>query len=300
MCTGAEVRYLANVARFAAPASGILEPRTVRDGRRLDGDFSTGPFYERSGADFSLIMCGCFDVTVVSTVVDFDNVFDPGETWVVRGRFFQRAGGYEGASAAFGGSQPQRYDPDVDLLFSHDIATNRTTVSLVYALTMQGAATLAGEPVQEMDFDVSNHTSIAEGFDDVVVGAIEKMLFGCTRTLTEQAPAVGLLGIGDPMMWSVTALVGMSYATQQDALFIWTDTGFGELVGDFNGDGVVDGLDFALFEEEIALRDGGPTDADGGCQWACADSERRAELQHLRPQRRRVHRHVRSSAFFWS
>jgi len=133
-------RYLANVGRFASIPEGSISNRMATSASDIDLNFSTSPQYERSGQDFSLNLCGCFNVTLVDNGGDTNTTFDPGDTWIVSGRFFQRAGGYEQASAVFGGTFFGLYDPVVQLRFSHDITTNTTTVSLVYALTMTGSA----------------------------------------------------------------------------------------------------------------------------------------------------------------
>jgi len=268
---GATVHYLANVGRFGALPEGSRGGRAARSGAGHDWDylFDTAPQMERSGADFAVVLCGCSAVTVVSEGGDADGTFEAGETWIVRGRYFQRVSGYQGASAVVGGSQPQAYDPVVNLRFSHDLQSNLTTVTLVYALDMAGAAALRGQPEQQIDqvIDIGgNHSSVAEALQDVIWGA-EGFNSG---PLTEPArtfairwagrtPALGL----DVRRWRVSAIFGTPYVDQADGYFAWTDVGFDALVGDLNSDHVVDSLDAALFDSTLAGMDGSSSDADG-------------------------------------
>jgi hypothetical protein len=264
-CWGAEsTRYLANVARFGEIPQGPLSQRTAISGAQNDVNFVTAPQIERSGADFSIVLCGCFDPDVISVQGDGDMIFEPGETWVVRGRFFQRAGGYVEASAAFGGSQFGLYDPEVDLRFRHDIGTNRTTVSLVYPLTMVGAGLLAGAPAEPKDLCVSNQTSVEEAIDDVIEGVWPGLTYPSwtmCQQWSEQPASIAL----DPDEWRVQGLVGTSYSSEKPsgALYVWTDAIGSQRFADFNGDGVRTASDRALFDSAIALIDGTPQDADG-------------------------------------
>ena len=55
----------------------------------------------------------------------------------------------------------------------------------------------------------------------------------------------------------------MPAAVEGESLFVWTDTGFDETLGDCNGDDFADAADAALLESVIAGEDGGPRDLDG-------------------------------------
>jgi len=260
-CVGATQRYLANVARFGSLPPGVAGARAARSADDYNAAFGTGRQFQRSGADFAVTFCGCFPVTVVQRIGNGGAEFGPGDTWIVRGRFFQRSGGYDEASAAFGGSLPQRYDPLVNLRFSHNAASNRTTVTLIYPLTMLGASIMTGEPEQAPDYNVANHTSIEEALLDIIAGA-SKPLSTCAQTLSSgwigQTPSSSL----DPTRWRSTAIVGTAYPTPQAALYFWTDVAFTQRFGDLTADGRVTATDALAHDFTIAALDGGPLDLD--------------------------------------
>lgn len=262
--SAARLRYLANIARFGEVPEKPANARTAFDGVDVDSDFNTAPQVERSGADFALVLCGCFEVGVVETFGDGDGEFNAGDTWVVSGRFFQRAGGYEEASAAFGGSFFGLYDPVVTLGFSHDPAEDRTTLTLLFPLTMAGAAMLAGEAPQPIDLDVSNHFSMVEALDDIIAGA-EGGLAGPVHVLTYRWAGENPMAFLDPEEWRATALVGTSYALKDPggALYVWTDAVGDHERADFDANGMSDPMDLVLFDNALLSRDGGPRDADG-------------------------------------
>jgi hypothetical protein len=257
-------RYLANVGRFGVVPRGPLGERMARSDADIDLTFQSSPQYERSGADFALSLCGCFHTTIAQRISgNADDVFEPGETWIVRGRFFERAGGYQGASFAFGGSAFGLYDPLVNLRYSHDLAANQTTISLIYPLDMVGAGLLTGQPVQEPDSNVANHTSVEEALQDVIDANNAGIVTGPALVLSNRWFKRLASDYLDPTTWSVTGLLGVAYATAQPFLYAWTDTLGDALVGDFNGDGVVDAADRGLFQSTLSLLDGGPDDCDG-------------------------------------
>lgn len=260
----AESRYLANVARFGRLPSGGLSDRTARSRAEIDNDFYTVPQYERTGADFALALCGCYRPMVLSEDGDGDGTFDAGETWVVRSRLFERAQGYEEASAAYGGSAPGLYDPFVEVRFSHDVNTNETTVSLVWALTMRGAAQLAGEPEQPIDLSVSNHTSVIEALQDIIDGADFGGFGGPAWELVQRWEDRDADDYLDPSDWEMTALVGLPYLDQDEGLYVWTDTVADEEdFADFNGDGFTDAADESAIRDAVYAADGTSDDADG-------------------------------------
>lgn len=258
-------RYLANVGRFGEVPKGLLAGRAAYEGTQLDGSFLSQPQVERSGTDFSLVLCGCFDLEIEDMYGDRDATFGAGDTWRIAGRFFQRAGGFEEASAAYGGSYFGQYDPIVRLTFSHDIPSDRTTVTLLFPLTMAGAATLANEPVEPIDLDVSNQVSVLEGLDDVIAGAQTPGLSKPAYTLCSGWYGRNPLNYLDPSSWRLTALVGTSYTVKDPAgaLYVWTDVAGDHLCGDLNGDGVTDSADVSLWDSRLDERDGGFQDADG-------------------------------------
>ncbi len=254
-------RPLANVARFASVPEGVVGTRIARCASDLDSNFSTTPQYERTGQDFSLNLCGCFDVTTVETFGDIDGSFDAGDTWIVQGRFFQRAGGFTEASGMFGGSFFGSYDPMVNLRFEHDCQSDETTVTLVYPLTMAGAAALANEPEQPIDLDVSNHTSVIEALDDIIIGA-GGPLFGPTAVLTSEWNGDDPADFLKPIDWLVTAIIGIPYSTPQAELYVWTDVAGDLNIGDFDSSQIVTHADRQELAQQLASLDGGPTDAD--------------------------------------
>lgn len=262
-------RYLAVVGRFGqCPGPGDTG-RAAMSGTDLDPSFSTSPQFERSGAEFVLALCGCFTPTVVNTFGDNDGVFGPGNTWIVSGRFFQRAGGFRDLSAVYGGSQPGVYDPVVNLRFRHNIGQNVTTVSLVYPLTMHGASVLRGGsscPTEDMDLSVANDTCIDEAIDDVIKGAGDPNLaftFPDTWTLANRWAKKTVGATHNPLNWRVRAVVGTSYSqANPDAPIVWTDAGFNERACDFNSDGVVTSTDRAIAVTQLGALDSGPSDCD--------------------------------------
>ena len=266
----AHTRYLANVGRFGMRPYGSIASRAVEWSEQLDLDFYTTPQFERSGADWSLAFCGCHNVTIVSEGGNGNGTFDAGETWIVRSRFFKRSGGYQAASGMIGGSLPGLYDPNVNLRFSHDIASDTTLISLVWAIDAQGAAQLRGESQQPYDQSIAgmNHASVAEGLRDLIIGAQGGNggpLSGPVATLTNDWADEELddHNLTDPTRWEMTALFGMPCADMHEPLFIWTDTGFEETFGDCNGDEAADGADQSILQSVIDTNDGGPLDLDG-------------------------------------
>ncbi len=267
--SSARSRYLTNVARFGHRPYGSIASRAVEWSDQIDSDFYTSPQFERSGADWSLSLCGCNSVTIVTEGGNGNGIFDAGETWIVQSRFFKRSGGYQAASGVFGGSQPGLYDPQVKLRFEHDIGTDRTTVTLVWAVNAQGAALLTGQPQQAYDQSIAagNHASVAEGLRDLIIGAQGGNggpLSGPVATLTNGWAEEELSdeNLTDPTRWRMTALFGMPCATEGEAYFIWTDSGFNETFGDCDGDEIAGPADQAIMQTVIQTEDGGPRDLD--------------------------------------
>lgn len=258
----AQNRYLANVGRFGEVPDGSFGERMVREPGDLDDSFSTLPQFERTGGEFAIAMCGCFTPTIVSQDGDMDSRFDPGETWVVRGRFFERFIAFAPESGMFGGSDFGLFDPMVDLQFKHDIATDKTTVTLVFPITNAGAAMLSGQPEQPLDLNVANQTSIEEALDDLIYGA--DFASGDLSELTDGWRGRDTDDYYRPRDWHAIAIVG-TVSTEKDpsALFVWTDVGFDEVRGDFDGTGIYALPDNDLLESTIDQRDGGADDGDG-------------------------------------
>ncbi len=262
----ARSRSLTVGARYGArPADPFLAGRVPESAADLDYDWQSPPFFERTGTDFALTLCGCFDAVIVSETGNMDGRLDPGETMIVCGRFFQRAGGYRWGSNIHGGSTPGAYDPLVNIRFKHEPTSNLTVVSLVYPLTMAGAAALAGEPEQPIDNlidEQGSHHSLIEALTDVVAtahGSLSGLQAELMWRWTKKDPADYL----NPQAWTVMFAVGTTYAEWSGAWYAWTDVGFNMTRGDLNGDGSVTHADREAVVSAIAQLDGSALDADG-------------------------------------
>lgn len=261
--SAAETRFLANVARFGRRPEGSWGERAAVGAADLDNDFDTLPQYERSGADFALVLCGCTDPVVVSKFGDSDGTFEAGETWIVRARLFERAQGYAEASAAFGGSAPGLYDPSVNVRFSHNSLSGQTTVTIVWALDMEGAAALAGQPEQGIDLNVANHTSMEEALQDIIDGADAGGLSGPAWTLVQRWQGQDADDALDPSAWRISGLFGVPYESASEGLYVWTDTSSDEEEhGDCDGDGFAVNADETLVRGAVYAEDGAGDDGD--------------------------------------
>lgn len=254
-------RYLANVGRFGQTPYGSIGERIATSAADYDANFWSDPQFERTGAEFAIVLCGCWVTTVLVEGGNGNGTFDRGETWIVRGRFLQRVQSFAPASGAFGGSGPGQYDPWTTMRFSHSLANDTTTLTLVFPLTMQGAALLTGQPVQQPDFNVANHTSFYEALRDFIPnagsqsGPLDELIRGWRGEDAEDYL--------DPTEWAISALFGTAHLTPQDSLYVWTDTGFYETRGDANSDGLADDIDQAMLRQRVYDLDGTPRDADG-------------------------------------
>lgn len=257
----AQHRYLSNVARFGKSPYGSINERVAQSHEDIDTSFHSEPQFERSGAEFSITMCGCFVPSIISQDGNSDSIFDTGETWIVEGRFFERFQSFQPESAFFGGSEFGLFDPLVQLLFVHDPIEDTTTMSLVFPLTNHGAALAAGEPDQPLDLSLLNHTSLEEALDDLIIGA--DFATGSLRTLTEEWRDQNPSDDQEPHYWGVTALIGTAPTIQDPtALYIWTDTGFDELVADYNLDELNTAADDQMLFDFIENTDGIGFDSD--------------------------------------
>lgn len=263
-----DLRYLGAAARFGGlPADERYAGHAAADGAAFDGSFQTPPFVERSGEEFHIAFHG-WEITQVVPSNTENMVFDPGETWVLVGRLFHRAHGYEHFSYACCTGVLGSYEPEVRIRFHHAVDADETTISLVYPLTNEGSALMRGESdVQASDGDASNQNSVLEALDDLVFGASNAPLnwrnnpsFPIVAQWQSTDPNICL----DPATWKITVLVATAYtAPGQDALFVWTDLAPDVKAGDANGDDAVNSLDRGLLAAFIAANDGGPKDADG-------------------------------------
>jgi hypothetical protein len=258
----AQNRYLANVARFGLSPYGSFSERIARSADDIDSNFFTLPDIERTGGEFTLAMCGCFTPSIVSQNGDMDFVFDSGETWIVSGRFFERFNAFQSESSLFGGSDFGLFDPIVNLQFKHDIESDTTIVTLVFPITNEGAAQLLGGSTQDIDLSLVNQTSIEEALDDLIGGA--PFATGALHELVDNWENRDIEDYRRPRDWYAHAIVGTAPITKDPAaLFIWTDTGFGEVLGDLNDDDLSDSFDTQLIIDYVDDEDGGLNDADG-------------------------------------
>ncbi len=255
-------RYLANVARFGNSPSGSIAERMIQSGSDLDSNFYSSPQFERTGAEFSLVLCGCFSPTIVSQDGNMDSLFNAGESWVVSGRFFERFQSFQPLGATFGGSDFGLFDPVVNLRFVHSTITDKTTITLIFPITNTGAGMLAGEPKQPIDLSLLNHTSLEEAIDDLIIGA--DFATGPLASLTDDWRDKDFDEFNNPSDWKATALIGTAPTTPQPSSFyIWTDTGFNEHYADLDLNEIHDANDAEVIEEYIHDEDGSSHDNDG-------------------------------------
>lgn len=274
--TGGEIetvdrRFLGNVARFGSRPQDALGDRIAENFTAFDGDLTTPPFVERSGEEAHLALCGCDDITITNRFGDTTpQTFDAGDTWIISGRLLHRTHAFSEYSFAFGGSGLGDYDPIVHLQFEHDLATDRTMISWVFAITMQGAADLADEPEQSADLNASNHASIEEMIFEMRFAAQNAQdpgpgtAFDLLRDWGDEdhEETEEYLQVTD---WELNGLFGTAYLNQEpDAYYVWTDVIHEDLVaGDLNGDGSVDENDHLIVMANVDRDDGQPRDVDG-------------------------------------
>jgi len=277
--TGAELsnpeyRFLGNAARFGGlPAVSSLLNRFALDDSAFDHNFSTPPQVERSGEEFHLVFRG-EDIESITVITEKPNgdpaIFESGEVWVLHGRMWHRAHGFEPFTFQCPGFDG-RYMPVVDVRFAHDPIADLTTISLVYPLTnVAAAATIDPScPVEPDDGCPNNQNSIEEALDDLNFSATyadpADRILPDFEPIAEWEFAVVTQHL-NPLNWRMDAVVGTAYASIQPdgARFIWTDTIPSPRVGDFDGNGVVDANDVALLLSFISQHDGDPAFDDDG------------------------------------
>jgi hypothetical protein len=261
-----DYRYLGNVGRFGGmPQGAWFANRVAYDSTAFDHDITTAPFVDRSGEEFHLAFIG-EDIQQVTVVVEKPGgnpaIFEDGEVWQLSGDLFHRSHGWE----PFAFQCPYRsgrYMPVVQLQFAHDIATDRTTITLVYPLTNAASASMIGpdQPVESNDGCDDDQNSIEEALADLQFSAAYASPgdrldpdFDLIAGWEYEDPSAYL----DPTAWRLTALLGTAYPNgmNNDARYIWTDIWPNVRVGDFNGDCDLDAADLALLNDYIASRDG--------------------------------------------
>jgi len=255
-------RYLSNVGRFGMSPKGSISERIARNGNDIDSSFYSEPQFERSGGEFTLQLCGCFEPKIEYQNGNHDSFFDPGETWIVSGRFFERMESFSSESGLYGGTDFGLFNPIVNLLFEHDAMLDLTTITLVFPITNAASAAMLGQEEQPLDLNIMNQTSIEEVLDDLIFGA--EFATGPLRVLVEEWKNAEVDKFRKPGDWNINAIIGTA-PTEPDptALFIWTDTGFYEVFGDLNNDDLQTEYDAKIVEEIIEDTDGSEHDADG-------------------------------------
>ena len=246
----ATLRYLANASRFGGlPTGATSAGRAIR--ATTSTSTSTPIRSSNAAAKTSRWRCRCFPVSLIS--VDT-------HTWIVQSRYFQRAGGYREASGVFSRSAQGLYDPIVKIRFQQDPdpGTNTTTITLVYPLTMHGAALLGLQTDPPIDHIIDiggNPSSVVEALSDIIEHSdnLEGPVWDLTHLWVNRNATDYL----DPTLWNATAIFGTAYATPQaNALYVWTDVGFSQTVGDVTGDGLADSADRNALVAYINAHDG--------------------------------------------
>jgi hypothetical protein len=260
-----QLRYMGNTSRFGGlPQQAVIRDRAALDYFAFDGNMSTTPFVERSGEDFHVALAGWeIQSAGIQRSDQSDWIFGAGETWVVPGYLFQRAHGYRQFSSACcrAGAPIGSYEPLVKLEFSHSTVSNRTTVSFVYPLTNAACAAMQGNPQTEpMDVYFTNQNGIQEALFELKMSAI------AATPIDRAQPEFALIAAWEnknpddylePAQWRVSVLVGESYTEPQESgMFVWSDIWPNVLVGDGNGDGVVNPSDVVAFDLFIQQHDG--------------------------------------------
>jgi hypothetical protein len=264
-----QFRYLGNAARFGGmPTPLRFTGRAAVDNLAFDGNIQTMPWVERSGEEFHIAFLGLAQhLQQLIRIDDLNNTFDPGDRWILVGRFFHRAHGYEPFSLACCQAPLGSYEPVVRIQFAHSIVDNRTTLSLVYPLTQVGSALMNDTGVTEPpDGDATNQNSVHEGLEDLYVSATFATPsdrghpdFVLIAPWQDQQPGDYLV----PQQWKVTSLVATSYTLSQGGpMAVWSDICPDVVIGDFNGDGQVRAGDQMIFDLFLANHDGN-VDADG-------------------------------------
>lgn len=258
-----EYRYLANIARFGGrPAEPAFLDRVLVDSSTMDESLSTPPYFERHGEEFHLALLGSVftpaDITVLAG--NTNTIFEPGETWLLTGSFFHRAHAFEPFSFVQGGAHAGEYAPECRLRFHHDLAEDRTLISLVVPLTQEGAGQMRGEPPEPLNQDPTDHSSVLEALFDLHLSAL--FLEGspggppAEQLILEWAEKDPWMHL-DPAGWRVTALIGTAYPSPPPSgtLYLWTDAYPNVVLGDIDGSGSRTGQDSQPIASYIAAND---------------------------------------------
>lgn len=259
-------RYLGQVGRFGGVPGGAEFANHVAFDRWCnDHNVQTAPYIDRSGEEFHLVL-RAEEIDYINVKVESSTgnpgVFEPGERWVLKGDFFHRAHGFEDYAFQCV-DRPGRYKPEVKLQFMHDIASDTTTISLVYPLNNTASGQMQNNPPQSNDGCEDNQNSITEALTDLRWSAINASPWDMAQPefqLIAGWSSHVVANYLDPTQWRITCLLGTAYSVQQSGSdrFIWTDIWPNVVPGDFDGDGLVDAADETLLAGYVAERDGDP------------------------------------------
>lgn len=267
-------RYAGVVGRFGGlPVDPRFAGRIAVDFQAFDGDIETGPFVEKSGEEFHIALVG-EEIDQVNVLVEAPGgnpaIFESGEVWDVCGDLFHRAHGFEDfAFMCF--SDPGKYEPVVCLRFAHETTADTTTISLVYPLTNEGSAEMAGpgKLVERNNGCDSDQNSVQEALVDLQFSAenadpLDRLFpeFDLIEGWEFKIPADHL----DPAAWRVSACLSTGYAGSEPggAKFVWTDVLPNVTTGDFDGNGQLDGADQSALSAYILAHDGNANFDDDG------------------------------------
>lgn len=260
-----EVRYLSNGGRFGGipDARNELRDRFAIDRDDIDGDCTSGRAIEYSGEEFHIALLRSQYTGHRVVAGDDDDQFESGETWDLDGTWLHRAHGYERFSLC--GSEP--YQPPCTLRWSHAVATDVTTVTLVFPLTNRAARDMRGESNTEpYDCDPLNQASVQEVLEDLTFSGEYWLSHprDCKQIITGWYD-VDASQYLRPRQWEVNALLATSYAQEAGSGygFVWTDIYPDATLGNVNGDSLTNHDDYIDFYDYVRARDGSENDADG-------------------------------------
>ena len=261
--------FLGNIGRFGFKEQNLAE-RTAELWAHTQMPFENNPQVKYTGNDFELRFGSYYDVelepspgwvgeveSVEKRVGDADDTFEAGECWVVHGRFFCRAHGYEFLPFWDGLPTDGPYCPEVQVMFRHDAQANKTTVSLVFPIINFNEAD---------DFSDENEASIFEALWGLTQA--HHMTFNPEDDLIEDWATQDPWNYVQTTSYSIKVMVGTAYdvpaAPSDGQKFVWTDYAPNQLPGDVNGDGLVNAGDEAVFSNYVLAHDGDPIyDSDG-------------------------------------
>ncbi len=268
---GPQFRYQGAGARFGGvPQASRFSGKMALDSclGSFDADISTGPYFpERSGEEFDLAFLWG-SVTSFDVGSNGNSLFEPGEVWTVRGPFLNRAHGFDDFILVCCSNGLPTYTPQVDLLFSHSIEFDRTTVSLVYPLTLNGSAAMSDSVPEAPDCCADNQNSIREAMDHVVLSTQFATIVDRSDVNYPLIEGWEFLIPNDylnPTLWDVNVMLISVFVDPGTLVpgLAWADIAPNLLKRDYNGDAVVDTEDVEMFDAFLSAEDGGACDADG-------------------------------------